>query len=429
MMRWFMPIVLVAALCCTDGKTMASDAPVLEVDLNKDSVIPGQPIVLRVTVLVPTWLPKPPDFPSFEVPNVMVRLPSRASGPTSKRVGKDTWSGVTRAYRLYPMIAGQFRIPPLTVGVTFADPETRDPITAELKTPEIVFSGKAPAGSEDLDPFVAANSIKLEQTIEGDPAKLDVGGAVTRTVSAQINGAAPIFLPSIIPEIQADGLGVYPDEPRITESENRGVLSGKRIESVVIVAERGGRYSVEPIQLDWYNLKTGEVERAQVPGFDIIVMGPIAEPVRNRDWQRAVIMLIGVLVLLGILAIFWRRLAPVLERRTSDLVRLWHASEVHAYRQATKKLRRRDFPAALTAVDVWRRKKKISAPEDSVRLDAALVTIGQDLYGSEPVKPGAQHWREATEALAAERRSSQERRKLSTRADALPPLNPGHARP
>ena len=230
--------------------------PVLRTELETVSAIPGQPIVLRITLLVPTWLPKPPGFPSFETPNVIVRLPPGSSSPTSERIGGETWSGVTRAYRLYPMIVARFRIPPQIVTVTFADPDTRAPVTVKLRTNEVVFSGTAPDGSEDLDPFIAAEALTLEQSIEGEPGNLEPGGAITRTVTVRVNGTSPIFLPPLIPPLVAEGVSAYPKEPVVTETEARGVISGDRVESVTYVAESGGRRGTRSARIP-YSRMTG----------------------------------------------------------------------------------------------------------------------------------------------------------------------------
>ncbi|MGI9491637.1 MAG: hypothetical protein ACR2QF_04465, partial [Geminicoccaceae bacterium] len=227
--------------------------PIIRMALEEDEAIPGQPIVMRVTLLAPTWMPKAPVFPSFEIPNIIVRLPERASGPTSETVDGETWSGVTRAYRLYPMTPGRFRIPPQPVIVTHADPETRESVTVELQTEGTEFEGVAPKGTEDLDPFIAADELTLEQTIEGEPADLEPGGTISHVVTAQIKGMSPIFLPELTPPAATDGIAVYPKEPMVIESEERGVLSGKRVEHVVYVGEAGGRYTAPPINLRWFN--------------------------------------------------------------------------------------------------------------------------------------------------------------------------------
>ena len=71
--------------------------PVVQIDLQPDTVTVGEAATLRVTVLGPTWFPKPPVFPSFEVPNAIVRLPPDSSRPTSAEVNGERWNGVSRA--------------------------------------------------------------------------------------------------------------------------------------------------------------------------------------------------------------------------------------------------------------------------------------------------------------------------------------------
>ncbi|MCP4818083.1 MAG: hypothetical protein GY883_02770, partial [Shimia sp.] len=72
--------------------------PLLEITFEERETIPGQPLTLRLTVFVPTFMPKPPVWPSFETPNLRIRLPERSTSPTSRTINGGTWSGVSRRY-------------------------------------------------------------------------------------------------------------------------------------------------------------------------------------------------------------------------------------------------------------------------------------------------------------------------------------------
>ena len=243
---------------------VAPDGPVLRVEFDETEAIPGQPLSLRMTVLVPTFLPEPPVWPSLEAPNLLVRLPERSTNPTSARVGGETWAGVTRNYRISPMVPGEFAIPPQEVVVTWADPESNAPARAILRSEALAFRGVVPAGAEGLDPFVAATSLELAQTIEGEPGAMTPGDSVTRTVVATVAGTAPMFLPELMPPVAIEGVAAYPDEPLIAETDDRGTLGGSRTERVTLVAEGGGSGAVPAVTLDWYDLETGRVETASV---------------------------------------------------------------------------------------------------------------------------------------------------------------------
>ena len=64
------------SLITASGLALAQEPPrpMLRTVLEAGSAIPGQPILLRITLLAPTWFPKPPVFASLDIPNVVVHL-------------------------------------------------------------------------------------------------------------------------------------------------------------------------------------------------------------------------------------------------------------------------------------------------------------------------------------------------------------------
>ena len=413
--------MLITATCMAVAQEQPQ--PKLQTVLESTSAIAGQPLVLRISVLAPTWFPKPPVFPSFEIPNVMVRLPPRASSPISERIDGETWSGVTRAYRLYPMTIGRFRIDPQSVTVVFAHPETRKPIKVELLTNEMVFEGTAPAGTADLDPFIAAETLTLEQTVEGTPSSLEPGDAFTLTVTAKIEGTSPIVVPPLIRPLAAEGISAYAKEPVVTEATKQGVVSGERVESVTYMAEAGGRHTVPPVSLRWYNLNTKQIETAAIDGINIIARGPVAPPA-TRDWRAASFLTIlgGLLVaLVGFVVLrAWPRITNWLQRRRE--IRL--ASESFAYGSAVTALRAHNFADANRAIELWSSRIPPSPVSNDAGLSKALANIGAAIYGRDRRRPSKAQWSEALAALHSLRR---ERLTVSVGARTgriLLPLNP-----
>ena len=123
------------ALLCGLGfiaPASAQEPPIVRMELEPKVVSVGEPVELRITVLAPTWFPRPPVYPSFELANAMTRVPPDSSYPISERVGAETWSGITRSYELYPLIAATYRLAAKTITVTWADPETRSPVAREV---------------------------------------------------------------------------------------------------------------------------------------------------------------------------------------------------------------------------------------------------------------------------------------------------------
>lgn len=395
-------------------------APVLQVTFEETEAIPGQPLSLRLTVLVPTYMPAPPVWPSLEAPNLLVRLPERATGPTSGRVGGETWSGVTRHYRVSPMVPGGFTIPPQDVVVTYADPDGNAPVRTVLTTGPIAFTGILPDGTEHLDPFIAATSLQLTQEVTGTPDDMAPGDSVTRRIVAGIGGTSPMFLPALLPAGTLDGLAAYPDEPLIEEHEERGLLGGTRTEVVTYVAAHGSDNAVPPITLQWYNIGSGQVETASVDGFDIRVTGTAAGTGIPPTWRLLLPWIAGALGVGVCAALVLHRTAPAFRHwlQVRRAVRL--GSERHAFAMLSRAIRQRDIAALYPAVDAWSARVPGYDPMRHADVQQALLHLGSARYGIRQ-QHDAKAWDALAEAIHAARRASRTR---GPNAGALPLLNP-----
>jgi hypothetical protein len=393
--------------------------PFVESELEETTAIPGQELTLRLTVLVPTWLLKPVEFPSLELPNLRVRLTERSTTPLSRNIDGVQWSGVSRSYLLTPMVPGQFVIPPRELIVNYADPATTSPITASVMTEAIAISGLLPDGAEGLDPFIAAKSLTLAQDLSGGTADLKPGDSVTRTITATIEGGSPLVLPPLQPEVFVAGVRPYPDEPVVTETDDRGTLSGTRVETVTLMAEGGGSGAVEGIELRWFNLESGEVETASIDGFEISVSGPPATASRTREWNLPLIL--GALAALAIAGLLIRWLLPRLTAYLRRRQENWLASEAWAEGQLQKAIGAKDYPLTVKRLGLWLDRQPQLAQEKRAEITSALTVLGAHLYGPTPTKAPAAAWN----ALAKAVRASDVR--LPQQAAGLPPLNPGRA--
>lgn len=392
--------------------------PRLTMDLPETEAIPGQALSLRLTVLVPTHMPKPPVWPSFEAPNLWVRVAS--TGPTSERVDGETWAGVTRRYLLAPMVPGEIVLPRSELIVTYADPQSNEPRRARLAVEPIRLAGVAPAGAEQLDPFLAAQSFALEQSVVGETKAMTPGASVTRTVTANIGGTSPMFVPPLLAPATVEGVRLYPGEPVVQEKSERGQISGTRTESVTLVAEGGGEGTLPAVSLEWYNLRTGKVERATVDEVAVTVTGPKAGDDAPRDWRIVALWgLVGLLAAaLAVLAV--RRAWPPARRYLAARRAARLASEGHAFAQLRRAVNRRDHPGLRPALDRWRSAAGTGDAPPQPHLEALLTTLGRARYGTAPGGEDAA-WAALSEALPALRREAHAH---TGRRPPLPPLNP-----
>ncbi|SFM53549.1 BatD family protein [Shimia aestuarii] len=415
MMRLLLAFVF--SFCTTIA--MAQGTPVLEIELSDTETLPGQPLTLRITVLVPTWMPEPPVWPSFEAPNLMVRLPERASTSTSRRIDGETWSGISRRYQITPMVPGTVRLPAQTLTVVYADPPNAAPLRAELAIEARNITGILPKGAEGLDPFIAARALRLTQTIEGTSEGLQAGDSFSRVITAETEGLSGIFLPELTPDAVLSGVRAYPETPEVSDKDNRGKVTGTRRETTVYMAEGGVDGTLLGVSLDWYNIASGKVETATTDPIPVSATAPPAPP-EPRDWRR--IGALGVVAALAGLLVTWliRRLTPPLRRWRAAHRQRYLDSARFAWRHLQEARRQRDLGATRAAYDLWRARSPVQDAGLHTRIEAAFADIGAARYGARPDAREERYWQSLSGLFHLARRVSPR----APKTGALPALNP-----
>ena len=307
--------------------------PIVRVTVTPETISVGEPVRLQVTVLVPTWFPRPPEFPSFELANAIVRLPPNSSRPTSERIGRDTWSGIVRNYQVFPLISATYRLNDLSMAVTYADPVTRQPITVDVPVPDIEIRAQVPSGAEALEPYIAGSSLTLTRDIDGDMESLQAGDALVLRYTAELDGMPAIFLPPMIGQIDNPGVSVYANEPVI---EDDGLA--RRTEKITLVFENGGDFAVPEVSLHWWNTGTSSIDVATVPALLVAVAGPelttVEEESPTAGWPMITLSI--AVLLLSVLAV--SRWIPASYRSYTAYKEKQRLTERYAFRQLRKML-------------------------------------------------------------------------------------------
>ncbi|MEH6836790.1 MULTISPECIES: hypothetical protein [Falsihalocynthiibacter] len=368
-----------------------AQTPTITTEFSEEAVTVGQPFVLRVTVLVPTHMPKPPIFPSFETENMIVRLPERSTTPTSKVISGTTWSGITRSYRMYPMVAGQTQIPAQSVTLFYMSPETNQEITFTGRIPELTINATLPKGAEGLNPPLLAQGLSATQTLIPQEGPIAEGDSIERKIIVKIDGTSPLFIPPFLGSEDIDGVAIYPQDPKVTETSNRGVMSGTREERVVYIAQTAGTAVLPDLSLEWFNLKTNSIETVDLPGLSVAITQPnIVE--RSLDKN-----LIGTLIVAPLLALLlwllWARFARARFQRIRHRLRANYNNSPHAaFRSARKAAQAYDLTRLLSLVDNL---------EQSDALEAALHNLTHARYGTTaaPESEIDRHWTEIAHHL------------------------------
>ena len=404
---------------------VAQVTPLVEAVLEPEEVAVGESATFRVTVLVPTWFTGPPEYPSFELPNAIVRLPADSSYPTNERVDGETWSGIVREYQVTPMVGARFRFEDRKMVVRFPDPDTNEPVETEVTVPAVELLSTVPPGAENLQPYIGGKSMVLEQTIEGELEGLEAGDAVVVRYTATLDGMPSNFLPPLAPEISVPGLRSYADEPVFSDEE-----VASRSERVTYLFEGGGDFEIPGLVIDWWNLEQGKVESAITDAIVISVAGEPAtdattsaeDEVREWQWRR----LIWPLFLLALLVAAGIRYAPrwLAHRQARRIA--YEASEGYAYQQVCELITKNDPAEVHASLMRWQRKaiprmsmQRFADAYGNSEFSELLGRLGASLYAG---RPGAPNLSE----LGKQFSDARSRWLQVDQADdpVLPPLNP-----
>lgn len=410
---------LVLMFFILSGLAAQAQEPRVTVEMSQQQTLVGQPVDLVVKILVPTWMLDSPGYPTFEVPSLMVRLPQKSTIPISERIDGETWSGVHRTYRLLPLEAGEYAIPPQVFDLTYADPETRDAIRVAVPSPEVRFEAIVPAAARGLTPLILAEAFTLEQEFEG-VGNLSPGDAVVRTVRAFIKGTTAILIPDLIPPVETSALRAYPAEPGITEQFGDAGISGTRTEKVTYLAQANGKAALPAITVRWYDTLSGEVKTETLPGFEVTVAGEVAAPAEPLSGEQILRIALAVLAV-GLAAVLLRRFWPRITRQAATLRDRWQASEAHARKTVSASIRARDLGKTYSALGTW--KERSCATDAMLRpLDEAFAEVGRSIHGNGQGSSAEVAWRNAKSAFDRVHRTG---RRANSRGTENPtPLNP-----
>ena len=405
---------------------LAADAqvePVVRLAAEPASVRVGEALSLRVTVLVPTWFPRPPVYPDFEVANAITRLPPDSSFPTSERIDGESWSGIIREYKVYPLAAASYRIDGGSVRVTYASPGA-DPVVREVSLPPVAFRATVPAGAAGLDPYLAGRELQLSLAVQGNDGALTVGDAVVLTYTAALDGLSSMFLPPLAPAldtlVEAGRVSVYADAPRYEDGEPLAT----RTERLTLVFQAGGEFTVPPVTLDYWDTRAGQIRTARTDALQLSVAGPVGDAAggseRSPGPARDRLLLPGAFLLLvaGTVALLpWlRRWLAV--RRTS---------EPRAFRELRRALRLANAAEPYAALQHWLNHLDPGfSPRSFARtwgdpaLREAVDALSAHCFGGGAAPPEPRCF----EAALARARRRYRRARGHRREAALAPLNP-----
>ena len=251
--------------------------PILNVTIDPPRVVVGQRTTLRIDVLAPNYMTSPPELPGFQVRNAVTR--QLQSVNLSEQRDGTSYAGVRFEFAIYPQEPGAFAISDQKVKVKYAaePPAVREEL---LSLPRVSFEAFIPDAAADLNPFLAASQLTLEQSVQRSSDRLKVGDSITRTVTIQAEETPAMLLPPVtFPAVRVGRLScatLAAGQDRRANRRSDGNAGGFRRPTFC----NGPATIVLPaIDVRWWNAGEGRVETAHLDAVTMqVAPNPAVQP-------------------------------------------------------------------------------------------------------------------------------------------------------
>jgi hypothetical protein len=272
----------------------------------------GQKVVLAVELLASGYFAGSPFFDLPKVPGVLV-LPDAGSPEVSSESVGDAMFTVQR-YELAVIArhAGEIAIPPFEVRFDIKrNPLDHDTVPQTVKTPPVAFTAKAPPGSRPGEDILTSADLTVVESWKPEPGKNAMAGdAFVRTITWSASDLPGMAFPPFHAQ-STGGIGIYPSEPEVTDSEERGVSHGGRREQVTYLCKTAGHAVIPAWSVRWWNPATKETQLVEFSERTLEIAGlPVGGPpddqARQHDGRE---FAVGCLIATVVGSLLWLRRA------------------------------------------------------------------------------------------------------------------------
>ncbi len=289
------------------------------------NIVPGQELQLQLIVSTNRWFAGGTrlDIPEMEK-MVVVQRESFAVN-SSRYYNGQTWGVQTWELSLFPQAAGVFQTPAVALGVKVNHGQF-GVVEGEVTAPVFQFTVTAPESTDDLEDWVATTSFKAERRFDRALDGLQVGDALQSTIT--ISGEN--MLAMMLPEYRlrpVEGLAAYPQQPKLSNQQQRGARIAKRVEVVDYIIEKGGSFVIPEQVFYWWNTSSQSLDMVVLPAVEFKVSGGfwvnLKAFARETEWSRLwwLVAIAAGLFALRALARRYRSAGIVTERRLAGRIR------------------------------------------------------------------------------------------------------------
>jgi hypothetical protein len=188
-------------------------------------------------------------------------------------------------YAVFPQNSGDLVIPSVIYSVVpnaerdmWSDPFGRNRNNIlRIPTEEKHISVNAVPALAAGKSWQPANNLTLHETWSASLDHLKMGEPVTRTITISADGLTGGQISPLSNNTQ-EGLTFYPDQPQNNDTKTDKGIQGTRVETMAIIPNRGGEFTLPEVSVDWWDSKTQSMQTATLPAKKLNVLGGTTTP-------------------------------------------------------------------------------------------------------------------------------------------------------
>jgi hypothetical protein len=121
--------------------------------------------------------------------------------------------------------------------------------------------------------WIPAKALSLSASWQPDSLEVHVGDPLSLHLVLRAEGLTAAQLPDLAPLLSVpDGIKIYPDQARLTDSPQESSVVGERSQNVALLAQRAGRYTLPAVTVQWWDIKQNMLRTERLPEKTIVIL-------------------------------------------------------------------------------------------------------------------------------------------------------------
>lgn len=254
----------------------------VDLELDKNSLYVQEQLLLTVKLISQVNLSQA-EMQPLDIKNaILIPLSDKPKQYVATTNGKQHLI-LEHNYAVFPQTSGELVIPSVIYSVVPAverdlwnDPFGRNRNNIlRIPTEEKHITVKAVPQQAAGKVWQPANNLTLNETWSSSLDQLKMGEPVTRTITISAEGLTGGQI-APLPTTSVDGLTFYPDQPQNSDAKNAKGIAGTRVETMAIIPNHGGDFTLPEVKVDWWDSKTQSIQSATLPAKTLHVLGGAA---------------------------------------------------------------------------------------------------------------------------------------------------------